>query len=221
MIKVSSGRVREIAVLGAHCDDIALGLGGTLLTLARANPGLSVHALILTGGGTEREVEERAALPEFCPGATVSVRVLDLPDGRTVAHWERMKLALSDFRQTCEPDIVFAPQRHDAHQDHRALGELVPGEFRDHLTMGYEILKWETDTPAPTLFHPLDRADVAEKVRLLQKHYPSQAGHDWFDEEAFRATLRLRGVQCRATYAEAFVVEKVALRFIGGDALPQ
>ncbi|WP_280275302.1 hypothetical protein [Nocardia wallacei] len=29
----------EIAVFGVHCDDIAIGAGGTLLMLAGANPG--------------------------------------------------------------------------------------------------------------------------------------------------------------------------------------
>ena len=48
----------------------------------------------------------------------------------------------------------------------------------------------------------------SEKARLLLKHYPSQVGHDWFDEEAFLGLSRLRGVQCRTPHAEAFIVEK-------------
>ena len=35
MIPLSTGALTEIAVVGAHCDDIAIGMGGTLLTLAR------------------------------------------------------------------------------------------------------------------------------------------------------------------------------------------
>ena len=65
------------------------------------------------------------------------------------------------------------------------MAELVPTEFRDHLTLGYEILKWETDTPTPTLFHPLHSDTAQEKVTLLQRHYPSQLDRDWFDETAF------------------------------------
>ena len=213
MIDLFTGETRQIAVLGAHCDDIALGMGGTLLTLARANPGLSVHALVLTGAGTEREDEELSALPAFCPGASISVSVLDLPDTRVQAHWDRTKNAVRTFRAGCEPDIVFAPQRRDAHPDHRTLAELIPGEFRDHLVMGYEIVKCDVDTPAPTVFHTLDDATVHDKVRLLEKHYPSQAFRDWWDEMAFLSILRLRGVQCRGRYAEAFVVEKAAVRF--------
>lgn len=213
MIGLHAGPIREIAVLGAHCDDIAIGMGGTLLTLARANPGLRVKALVLSGAGTGRDTEERAALQALCPGAALKLTVCDLPDGRAPAHWDRIKNALADFRRSCDPEIVFCTQRHDAHQDHRLLAELVPTEFRDQLILGYEILKWETDTASPTVFQPLDTVTAEEKVRLLHKHYPSQVGKDWFDELSFLGLSRLRGVQCRAPHAEAFVLEKAVLNF--------
>ena len=123
--------------------------------------------------------------------------MLDVPDGRAPAHWDRIKNELARFRQSCEPQVVFAPQRGDAHQDHRMLAELVPTEFRDHLILGYEILKWEADTPVTTVFSPVSAAVAEEKAQLLLKHYPSQVGHDWFDEEAF---LGCRGcAACSAT----------------------
>ena len=115
------------------------------------------------------------------------------------------------------PQVVFGPQRGDAHQDHRLLAELLPTEFRDHLVLGYEILKWEADTPQPDVFHPLEVDVAEEKARLLHKHYPSQAGHDWFDEQAFLGLSRLRGVQCHAPHAEAFIVEKATSRSAGCD----
>lgn len=211
MIELIPGACREVAVLGAHCDDIAIGMGGTLLTLVRAHPSIRVRALVLTGADTGREAEERAALAAFCAGADLTVTVLGFPDGRTPEHWGEVKTAVARFRRTTEPDAVFAPQRRDAHQDHRLLAELVPTEFRDHLVLGYEIPKWETDTPQPHLFLPLAPGIADAKVRLLHEHYPSQVGRDWFDEASFRALSRLRGVQCRHADAEAFVLEKALL----------
>ncbi|MEZ0358116.1 PIG-L family deacetylase [Mycobacterium sp. ENV421] len=215
MRELFTGGVDEIAVLGAHCDDIAIGMGGTLLALCSDRPGLRVHALVLSGGGGEREAEERAALDAFCPGASVRVTVLDIPDGRAPAHWQQVKSALHEFRQSCDPAVVFGPHRHDAHQDHRLLAELLPTEFRDHLILGYEIVKWETDTPRPNLFHPLPHGVAETKARLLGKHYPSQATHDWFDDEAFLGLARLRGVQCHSRHAEAFTAEKLSIGFGG------
>jgi LmbE family N-acetylglucosaminyl deacetylase len=213
MIHLVGGSVTEIVVVGAHCDDIAIGMGGTLLTISRNCPGLRVHALVLSGAGTGREAEERDALTAFCPDAEVEITVLNIPDGRAPAHWDRVKNSLSEFRRSCNPDVVFGPQRDDAHQDHRLLAELLPTEFRDHLVLGYEILKWESDTPRPTLYYPLETVAAEEKARLLLKHYPSQVSHDWFDEQSFLGLSRLRGVQCRSSHAEAFILEKAIITF--------
>jgi LmbE family N-acetylglucosaminyl deacetylase len=213
VIRLTTGPLTEIAVVGAHCDDIAIGMGGTLLTLSRANPGLRVRALVLSGSGTEREAEEVEALAAFCPGAQVDVTVEDVPDGRAPAHWGRIKDHLNVFRHTTEPQVVFGPMKGDAHQDHRLIAELLPTEFRDHLVLGYEILKWESDTPRPTVFHPIERHVAEEKARLLLKHYWSQANHDWFDDAAFLGLSRIRGVQCHSLHAEGFIAEKATLTF--------
>ncbi|MFC4128056.1 PIG-L deacetylase family protein [Nocardia rhizosphaerae] len=213
MIGLFARPPRRIAVLGAHCDDIAIGMGATLLALTGADPEVEVRALVLSGAGTAREAEERAALTAFCAGRPPLLEVLDVPDGRAPAHWDRIKNALAEFRRGGEPDVVFAPHRGDAHQDHRLLAELVPTEFRDHLILGYEILKWETDTPTPALYHPLTAELAHRKSRLLHEYYLSQTGRDWFDEQAFLGLARIRGVQCHAPYAEAFVLEKATIRW--------
>jgi LmbE family N-acetylglucosaminyl deacetylase len=203
----------EVAVIGAHCDDIAIGLGGTLLTLVAANPALRVRALILTGAGTPRETEELDALRALC-GASVEVTVLDFPDGRLPAHWNEVKNAVAAFARAGAADLVFAPQRHDAHQDHRLLAEITPTEFRDHLILGFEILKWENDTPQPQVFVPLSEKTAGDKVDILRRCYPSQIPHDWFgDGSSFLALSRLRGLQCRSPHAEAFILEKAQLTF--------
>jgi LmbE family N-acetylglucosaminyl deacetylase len=209
MIHLSTGPLSSIAVIGAHCDDIAIGAGGTLLEITKRHPDVQVHALVLTGAGTEREIEEKAALTAFC--GDVRLTVGDLPDGRLPQHWSEVKRLLAEFRRDCDPDIVFAPHRQDRHQDHRLIAELVPTEFRDHVILGYEILKWESDLPNPHLYQHVSPADAQRKAALLHQYYPSQTGHDWFDEESFLAMMRVRGAQSRSRYAEGFVCEKATM----------
>lgn len=201
-----------IAIVGAHCDDLAIGAGATLLRLATANPGLRVHALVATGEGTERAAEERAALADLLPGAEVDLRLLDLPDGRLPDHRREVKDQLQAFAAAApDADLVLAPHRFDAHQDHRLLGEMVPTAFRSQLHLGYEILKWESDLPATNLYQPVDDTAAARKIAVITDRYASQRHHDWFDDEAFLALMRIRGAQCHRRYAEAFVVEKILL----------
>lgn len=213
MLHFGPDGLHELALLGAHCDDIAIGAGGTLLRLCRARPGMRISALVLTGGGTGRDREEKSALAKFCPGAQVRLTVLDLPDGRVPAHWDRAKTAVETLRAECDPDLVLAPSNHDAHQDHRSLAKLAPTVFRDHCVLGYEILKSDPDLAQPSTYSPLPEAVVAEKSALLHEHYPSQSGRDWFDQQTFFGLARIRGVQCRASYAEAFFADRLVVEF--------
>ncbi|MEU5764872.1 PIG-L family deacetylase [Streptomyces asoensis] len=211
MIRLGAGRLDAVVAVGAHCDDIAIGAGGTLLTLCRARPGIRVDALVLTGGGGEREQEERAALAAFCPGADLRLTVHKLPDGRVPAHWEEAKAAVEELRAQTDPGLVLAPRTEDAHQDHRGLAKLVPTAFRDHLVLGYEIVKWDGDLGRPTAYQPLSDEIAEEKVRLLQEHYPSQRHRPWYDREAFLGLARIRGIESQTRYAEAFAVTKLTL----------
>ena len=106
---------------------------------------------------TPREAEERAALAAFCPGAELRARPCSTcPTGGCPTHWERAKeRARGTARARASRTWSSARTAHDAHQDHRALAELVPTVFRDHLALGYEILKWESDLAQPTVFLPL------------------------------------------------------------------
>ncbi|MFI5605916.1 PIG-L deacetylase family protein [Amycolatopsis sp. NPDC051903] len=215
MIKLGAQRLDRVVALGAHCDDIAIGAGGTLLTICGEKPGVRIDALVLSGGGTEREDEERAALAAFCPGADLDVTVLKLPDGRLPAHWDEAKNALEELRQRTDPDVVLAPRTVDAHQDHRGLATLVPTVYRGYLTLGYEIVKWDGDLGRLPAYVPLTSELAEQKVRLLQEHYASQRHRPWYDREAFLGLARIRGIECQERYAEAFELNKLVLDLRG------
>ncbi|WP_419999355.1 PIG-L deacetylase family protein [Streptomyces boninensis] len=215
MIRLGAGALDWVVAMGAHCDDIAIGAGGTLLTLCRSRPGIRVDALVLSGGGTDREHEERSALAAFCPDADLRLTVLKLPDGRLPAHWDEAKVAVEELRAETDPDLVLAPRTEDAHQDHRGLAQLVTTAFRDHLVLGYEIVKWDADLGRPIAYQPLSPQTAVRKVELLQEHYPSQRHRPWYDREAFLGLARIRGIECQARYAEAFAVTKLTLN-LGG-----
>lgn len=211
MMALTPVSLDSVAVIGAHCDDIAIGAGATLMEIVRDNPDLIIHALVLTGGGTDREIEEKNSFAALCPAADVRLTVADLPDGRLADHRGAVKQQLAKFRRDCEPDMVMGPQRADCHQDRRVVAESIPAEFCDQLILGYEILRWDSDLLNPDLYLPISTEVAQQKARLLGDCYPSQSGRGWFDREAFLSLMRVRGVQCRTRYAEAFTVEKALL----------
>jgi LmbE family N-acetylglucosaminyl deacetylase len=191
----------SVLAIGAHPDDIEIGAGGLLLGLAESAP--RARYVVLTGTH-ERQLEARAAARSFLPGADLTIDCFDLPEGRLPAVWGQVKEILEDVARTCQPDLIIAPSADDAHQDHRTIGELVPTVFRDQLYLAYEIPKWDGDLSRPSVYVPLSADTARLKVELLHKCYPSQRSRDWWDDEVFLGLARLRGMECRAPYAEAF-----------------
>jgi LmbE family N-acetylglucosaminyl deacetylase len=204
---VPSARLSVLAI-GAHPDDIEIGAGGLLLSLAQDQP--RVRYMVLTGTA-ERHQEARNAAHAFMPGAEVAIELFDLPEGRLPAVWERVKEILEDLARSCSPDVIIAPSSGDAHQDHRIIGELVPTVFRDQLYLAYEIPKWDGDIDRPSVYIPLSARTAQRKVELLHKCFPSQRDRDWWDDEIFLGLARLRGMECRARYAEAFRCTKTVI----------
>ena len=213
-LAIPAGEPLSVLAVGAHPDDIEIGAGGTLLSLAQSGPGLRVFYLVLTGS-PERQLEARTAAGEFLAGAEVTLRLFDLPEGRLPALWGQVKDTIEEVTQSFRPDVVLAPQPADAHQDHRTIAEIVPTVFRDQLYLGYEIPKWDGDlgSAAPSLYVPLSPQVARLKADLLNKCYVSQHSRDWWDDEVFLGLARLRGMECRAPYAEAFRCTKSVVRF--------
>ena len=201
---------RRLLVVGAHPDDIEIGCGGTLLMLARRYPHLEVTWVVATGSAKRRE-EARAGAELFLPNHRVRFVQGDLPDGRMPAHWGEAKDLLEDVGREPDVDLVLAPSKTDSHQDHRTLAEIVPTVWRDHLVLGYEIPKLDGDLVRRNAYVPLPEETMNRKVELLDKAFPSQRGRQWWDHEMFIGLARLRGVECRSRYAEAFQIDKTVL----------
>ena len=194
----------NVLCVGAHPDDVEIGCGGTLLRLAeRADLDLTV--VVLTGT-PDRAAESTAALQEICP--EVETHFAALPDGRLPTHWEAAKELLEGVARTCRPQLVLTHRVDDAHQDHRTLGVMVTTVWRDALVLHFEIPKWDGDLGAPSHYVGLTRGQAQRKVDLLKRHFPSQQAHDWWDDEVFLGLMRLRGMECRRPYAEAYFVSK-------------
>lgn len=206
----AAGGPLALLAIGAHPDDIEIAAGGTLLTLAGCHPGLEARYVLMTGT-PERQREARAAARAFTPGARLRTDLHDLPDGRLPAAYGQVKEVLEGVARSFRPDIVLAPSKDDAHQDHRIVGELIPTAFRDQLILYYEIPKWDGDMRRPNAYVPLTDEVARRKTELLDKCYPSQAGRDWWGEETFLALARLRGMECRSRYAEAFACTKLTI----------
>jgi LmbE family N-acetylglucosaminyl deacetylase len=204
-------RPARVLALGAHCDDIEIGCGGTLLRLATGGPRMEVHWVVFCSTPT-RALEARASAEHFLRGA-VNARVVvhSFRDSFLPYSGPAVKEAFEALKREFSPDLIFTHYREDRHQDHRLISDLTWNTWRDHLILEYEIPKYDGDFGAPNVFSPIPRETLAKKIDLLFEHFPSQAGRQWFTRDLLQSVARIRGMECVAAeqVAEAFYGRKV------------
>lgn len=212
IFRLSRRPAPRIVCIGAHCDDIEIGCGGTLAALARAWPDAHFHCWVFSGDAV-RVSESRACLERLLGEKRFSLQVADFRDGFFPAHWQSIKEHLSGLSRSVDPDLVFTHAAIDLHQDHRTLSELTWNHFRHHAILEYEIVKFEGDLGRPNFYVPLGTDELDAKVDALMAAFASQTGKPWFTRSTFEAIARLRGVESKAAsgYAEAFHARKMVL----------
>ncbi len=209
----TDGGPRHILCLGAHCDDIEIGLGGTLLRLAADHPEAQFHWVVFSGND-RREAETRACAKRLLGDAGgLDVEVLRFRNGYFPYVGDAIKDAFEQLKSRLAPDLVFTHYRDDRHQDHRAVSDLTWNTFRDHLVLEYEVPKYDGDLGQPNVFVTLDDEQRQGKVDAVMECFASQAHRRWFQRSTFDALMRLRGMEANAPsgYAEGFYGRKCVL----------
>jgi LmbE family N-acetylglucosaminyl deacetylase len=209
----NSPRPLHLLCLGAHCDDIEIGAGGTLLRLIAERKVARVDWVVFSSNPV-RAPEARAAADFFLTGVERrDVKLLMFQDGHLPYSGGVVKQAFESIKQACNPDLILTHHKDDLHQDHRLLAELTWNTFRNHLILEYEIPKYDGNPFTPNTYVPLDEGTCRRKIEGLTTAFPSQQAKPWFTPDTFMATLRLRGVECASPtkYAESFVCRKAVL----------
>jgi LmbE family N-acetylglucosaminyl deacetylase len=203
-------RALKVLCIGAHCDDIDLGCGGTLLSL------LKLRAVDVTwvtfSGSHKRQAELRASARRFLRDAKSS-RILthDFRDGFFPTQLADIKERFEALKQLPGPDVIFTHQRDEFHQDHRIVGELTWNTFRNHVILEYEIPKYEGGLTTPEVYVPIAKSDVERKIKILMECYASQRSKRWFTADTLRGLMRLRGIESGGDtgWAEGFHARKL------------
>jgi LmbE family N-acetylglucosaminyl deacetylase len=65
--QISLGAVKRVLCLGAHSDDIEIGVGGTLLKLTEQAPDLEIYWVVFSAPGLRAD-EARSSADDFLSG---------------------------------------------------------------------------------------------------------------------------------------------------------
>lgn len=203
---------RAALVLAPHPDDESLGCGG--LTLALAQRGIPVQAVLLTSGDYGEHGKAGAGVREAETLAAAKVLGLSQvhfwrePD-RGVVCDERTLAAARQAILTAGADLVLTPSIHEIHPDHRATAWIAIEATRRLVEEGHVLHVAMYEVGAP-----LQRVDVLVDItaheagkRAAIACYPSQLGIQPYDELIFALNrYRTYTLPAQVRYAEAYCV---------------
>jgi LmbE family N-acetylglucosaminyl deacetylase len=203
----------KILCLGAHCDDIEIGCGGTLLKILETHDNVEVRWIVFSSDG-QREEEARKSADFFIRNAANrAVSIEKFRNGYFPCQGGDIKDYFETMKEKFSPDIIFTHYRLDLHQDHKKISELTWNTFRNHVILEYEIPKYDGDFGIPNCFVPLELSLCHRKIKSILESFKSQSDKQWFKEDLFISIMRIRGMECASStnYAEAFYCRKFFL----------
>ena len=200
---------------GAHTRTTSRSPPAACCCRWRGPPGLRVHYVLLTGTPA-RQAEARAAAAAFLPGRRRRRSTCTTcPTAGCPAHWDEVKDVGARSAAGDPPDLVLAPvprRRPPGPPAARRAGAARCSATRSLLH--YEIPKWDGDIGRPQRLPAAHRrGGPAQGRAAATRTIPSQHARDWWDDEVFLGLARLRGMECRSRYAEAFTVSKSLVQF--------
>jgi LmbE family N-acetylglucosaminyl deacetylase len=203
-----------VLALGAHPDDIEIGMGGTVAKLVGI--GYDVKLVVATlpnfvKTDTKEERKKESTMSAKVMGCKTP-EFLDLGP-EEITFNRKFVTQINEIVRNCEPDAIFTQWIGDTHQDHQALTKAVIAAARD----SNNVFMYETTIPggiSETAFRPQLYVDVTETLdskRNALDCFDSQkirCGHLWVDAIVGRCSYR--GYQMNTKYAEAFEVIRVS-----------
>lgn len=207
--------MKRVLVLAPHTDDAELGCGGTLSRLLEEDVSVYVAAFstaeksLPPGAPTKLTQEEFTEAMRLLGVPEENVQVYDFPVRGFSAYRQDVLEELVKLRNQIKPDAVFLPSSSDIHQDHQVIAAEGLRAFKEKTVWGYE-LPWNQITFSAQAFVTLERRHLEAKWRALTA-YRSQfhLRRPYFAQDFIEGLARIRGIQVKAEYAEAFEVNRL------------
>lgn len=204
----------KILFVGAHCDDIEIGCGGTAAKCVEA--GCDVGFAIATFDLKQKWVNVRKN--EAIKSASlvgVSLKEKNLFFGRFVPgdltrEEQKVRVWLKCVADKFKPDTVFI-HRNDDHTDHQAIYKIGIGVFQNNNIFLYYIPRPFPETPYSFNYAEDISEAISTKLKMCACHvsqpgdYISEeavksSGHYWYMRTFSRVAKRNNG------YAEPFII---------------
>jgi len=204
---------KSVLVLAPHTDDGELGCGATIAKYLAAGQKVIYAAFsacahsLPAGIAPDTLVHECYAATNVLGIKRAQVILFDFNVRTFPAHRQEILEAMVQLARKYAPATVLLPARNDVHQDHQIIYEEGIRAFKNCTLLGYE-LPWNNTRFQPAYFESLLSEMVHLKCKALAE-YRSQQHQYYMNLEFIRSLSIVRGIQCKAAFAEAFEVYKM------------
>jgi LmbE family N-acetylglucosaminyl deacetylase len=206
----SSAILKRILVLAPHTDDAELGCGGTLARFVEEGSEVFVTAFSTAEESLPPGAPPGTLREEFLHAMNVvgvaheNLSVLGYPVRRFTYQRQEILEDIVALRKQINPTLVLVPCGADAHQDHATIYGEANRAFPNCSIWGYE-LPWNTMAFRGNTFVILQQSHIDIKWKALEQYATQmQLGRHYFSQQFIEGLARVRGVQARALFAEAF-----------------
>jgi LmbE family N-acetylglucosaminyl deacetylase len=199
----------KILLLAPHTDDCEFGCGGAISRWV--GEGKEIYQVAFSSCGKSLPEGQEDILKVEIKQATAvlgldpkNLMIFDY-QVREFPRWrQRILEDMVLLHKEIKPDLVVMPSTSDTHQDHAVVREEGFRAFKDCSIIGYEMphnnLSFNTD-----LFIRLNEFQLGKKIEALEC-YKSQGHREYANREFVESLARIRGIQIKTEYAEAFEV---------------
>lgn len=211
MKKKGGSLMEKYLFIGAHPDDIEFGAGATLAKAVEA--GIDCHVLVLSDcheSLASEFVDPKTLVYESQSALKVlgvkgeKVTFFTFPVRNFPRERQRILQTLVEKARVCNYSRIYVPASSDVHQDHHVVSTEALRAFKFSTILGYE-LPWNSFGGEFRSFSSLEMRHVEQKNHAIRE-FVSQRNRFYSGPEQIEITLKFRGLQINAQYAEAFEV---------------
>ena len=197
---------KRILVLGAHPDDIELGMGGTLWKIRQEKIELTVFSSADNVNGSKIEDEFWRSMYHY----GITLRTCLYQDIQTMEFYkfeDFIKNRLFYTREHFKPDIIFCPSPNSDNSDHAVVGKCVLNVFQEQSILYYEDIRGGRNHK-PQAYVKLTSDEFMQKQKVLE-FYQTQNKRKYFGSEPISSMAQFRGTQIGTNYAESFEIGRL------------
>jgi LmbE family N-acetylglucosaminyl deacetylase len=199
---------KKICIIGAHPDDIELGMGGTLNQIKDLDVNVRVASLSTTIKGNEGILRElRDSMSNY--NILFGEKAFQWEQITRMFHANKTKIRDIIFKATSEFDVFFTHSKLSQHDDHRVIAEAVDDIMKEKTIITWEEVHSGKNIPV-NMWNEIRASDLMTKTHALDC-YKSQKHRPYFEGDHITTLARHRGNQILKPYAEAFNVVRLVL----------